>query len=137
MCRKSICIKPMSSYPPEQCHVLSESETLNAPPTYPTDQTKFLIPLLPWGPVEQMRGFREALLMSMYLNRTICVPPFWKEKTEQGVKSLGDGLPGAARFDLEELGKIIKFCPTEMIKSHCGDSFQSLMLGKWSRNLRL
>ena len=118
-----------SSYPPEQCHVLSEPEK-PLKPTYVTDQTKFLIPLLPWGPVEQMRGFREALLMSMYTNRTICIPPFWKEKSEQGMKSLGDGLPGAARFDVSELSKIIKICPTEMIRSHCGDNFQSLMLGK-------
>ena len=121
-----------ASYAPDQCHVLTEPEK-PVKVTYQTDQTKFLVPLLPWGPVEQMRGFREALLMSLYLNRTLCVPPFWKEKSELGVKSLGDGLPGAARFDVGELNKIIKLCPTEMIRSHCGETFHSLMLGKLMR----
>ena len=54
----------------DQCHVLSDSEAEKIPnPIYNLDPKKFLVPLLPWGPVEQMRGFREALLMAFYLNR--------------------------------------------------------------------
>ena len=55
-------------------------------PLYSMDKTKFLVPILPWGPVEQLRGFRESLLMAFYLNRTLCVPPFWREKAQNSLK---------------------------------------------------
>ena len=73
------------SVPPEQCHVLNDIGDQHKP-LYTMDKEKFIVPVLPWGPVEQLRGFRETLLMAFYLNRTICIPPFWREKAETSLK---------------------------------------------------
>jgi hypothetical protein len=53
---------------------------------YEMDESKLLIPVLPWGAAEQMRGFRESLLMGFFMNRTVCVPPFWRERSPSAFK---------------------------------------------------
>ena len=55
-------------------------------PMYEMDESKLLIPVLPWGAAEQMRGFRESLLMGFFMNRTVCVPPFWRERSPSAFK---------------------------------------------------
>ena len=39
-------------------------------PKYQTRKDKFLIPLIAWGPNNQLRGFREAAILAVKLNRT-------------------------------------------------------------------
>ena len=51
-------------------------------PIYKTRPNKFLIPSLTWGPNNQLRGFRESVIMAIQLNRTLCIPPFYKHKTD-------------------------------------------------------
>ena len=43
---------------------------------------KFLINCSPFGPNNQLRGFRDTVLMAIYLNRTIVFPPFFKHSTD-------------------------------------------------------
>ena len=45
---------------------------------YVTDPNKFMIPVFTYGPNNQLHGFREAIFMSIKLNRTIIPPPFFK-----------------------------------------------------------
>ena len=61
----------------------SYPRTLPALPTfYPVDTTsKLLFPFLPFGPNNQFRGFRDALVLARWLNRTLVVPPFFKHHT--------------------------------------------------------
>ncbi|XP_065188853.1 uncharacterized protein LOC135819551 [Sycon ciliatum] len=46
-----------------------------------TDTTPLLLPILPYGPNNQFRGFRDALVLAEWLNRTLVVPPFFKHHT--------------------------------------------------------
>ena len=52
-------------------------------PIYRTRANKFLIPSLTWGPNNQLRGFRESVILAIQLNRTLCIPPFYKHKTDE------------------------------------------------------
>ena len=57
-------------------------------PIYKTRPNKYLIPTLTWGPNNQLRGFREAVIMAIQLNRTLCIPPFYKHHTDKSNASL-------------------------------------------------
>ena len=59
---------------------LDEEEEIE--PIYKTRPNKYLIPTLTWGPNNQLRGFREAVIMAIQLNRTLCIPPFYKHHTD-------------------------------------------------------
>lgn len=43
---------------------------------------KFLLPLLHFGPNNQLMGLRESVFVAMYLNRTIVIPMFLKHRTD-------------------------------------------------------
>ena len=46
-----------------------------------TDPDKFLVPVLFFGPNNQIHGLREAIILSIKLNRTLALPPFYKHHT--------------------------------------------------------
>jgi len=122
-------IPSLQSVSPEKCHVLRSAP--NPPkPMYEMDESKLLIPVLPWGAAEQMRGFRESLLMGFFMNRTVCVPPFWRERSPSAFKMVGEGLPAGARIDVDELSKLVNVCSLEEVVAKCGNQFTSVMLGQ-------
>ena len=47
-------------------------------PQVTLDPEKYLIPILTYGPNNQLRGFRETIFLALKLNRTIVPPPFYK-----------------------------------------------------------
>ena len=49
----------------------------------------YLINLSPFGPNNQLRGFRDTLVLAIYLNRTIVMPPFFKHRTDSSVEREG------------------------------------------------
>ena len=54
------------------------------------DPDKFLIPVLTYGPNNQLRGFRETIFLALKLNRTIVPPPFYKHSRTDESKNDGD-----------------------------------------------
>jgi len=55
--------------------------TENIKPKIQTDPNKFLVPVLFFGPNNQIHGLREAIILSIKLNRTLALPPFYKHHT--------------------------------------------------------
>ena len=51
------------------------------------DPEHFLIPILEWGPNNQLRGFMESMYIAIQLNRTLIIPPFFKHRTDTTVLS--------------------------------------------------
>ena len=49
-------------------------------PIYKLDPEKFLVPVLFFGPNNQIHGLREAIVLAVKLNRTLALPPFHKHK---------------------------------------------------------
>jgi len=51
------------------------------------DPDHFLIPILEWGPNNQLRGFMESIYIAIQLNRTLIVPPFFKHHSDSTLLS--------------------------------------------------
>ena len=56
--------------------------TLDHNPIMPLDPNKFIMPVLPYGPNNQLRGFRETIILAIKLNRTVVMPPFYKHRSD-------------------------------------------------------
>ena len=86
----------------------------------PLRSDHFLIPVLPYGPNNQLRGFRETIILAIKLNRTVVMPPFYKHRS--------DPSPGEISFpwrkvDENMLRKFITVASAEMMASACGGKF--------------
>ena len=64
----------------EKCNI--QNPPSGKRPIYETRNDRFLIPLIAWGPNNQLRGFREAAILAVKLNRTLCIPPFFKHHSD-------------------------------------------------------
>merc|ERR1712021_260100 len=65
---------------------------------------RFLIPLLSMEPNNQLEGFLESVFLAIKLNRTLCIPPFYKHKTDD----LNEAVSSKLRLDSSELAKQTK-----------------------------
>ncbi|CAG5108482.1 Oidioi.mRNA.OKI2018_I69.chr1.g3817.t1.cds [Oikopleura dioica] len=92
---------------------------------------KFLIPFLNWGPNNQLRGLQESLILAIKLNRTLCVPFFFKHFTDL---SLSDGEEHLViprfRIDVRKIHELITTCDVHEIAGNCGGKVDSLLIGR-------
>lgn len=51
-------------------------------PLYQTNTEQFLMPVLIWGPMNQVEGFRETIALAISLNRTLVIPPMYRHFTD-------------------------------------------------------
>jgi len=121
----------------EEDHLKMHACNVKNPPTgkkpkYQTRKDKFLIPLIAWGPNNQLRGFREAAILAVKLNRTLCIPPFFKHHSDSTSTSKGgnDGLPAEVRVDLEGVRGLISTCETHEIQEKCGAKIHSIFMAR-------
>ena len=84
-------------------------------PFYRTDPKRYLIPLLSMGPNNQLEGFLESVFLAIKLNRTLCIPPFYKHKTDDFSEAVSSNL----RLDTSELSNLMTICETHEIKQNC------------------
>jgi hypothetical protein len=84
-------------------------------PIFPTDSNRLLIPLLPMGPNNQLEGFLESVFLAIKLNRTICIPPFFKHRTDE----LNQAISSDLRIDSKILSYLTTTCETKEIRSKC------------------
>lgn len=114
----------------ETCNI--ENPKTGKSPIYTTRKDRFLIPLIAWGPNNQLRGFREAAILAVKLNRTLCIPPFFKHHSDSTSSSKGgnDGLPAEVRIDLEGVRGLISTCETDEIQEACGARMNSIFMAR-------
>lgn len=114
----------------EKCNIQNPSSGKR--PIYETRNDRFLIPLIAWGPNNQLRGFREAAILAVKLNRTLCIPPFFKHHSDStsAAKGGNDGLPAEVRIDLEGVRGLVSTCETEEIQSKCGAKIQTIFMAR-------
>lgn len=82
---------------------------------YQTDPERFIIPLLSMGPNNQLEGFLESVFLAIKLNRTLCIPPFFKHKTDE----LNQSVSAELRIDKNVLSKFITICTEEELPLKC------------------
>lgn len=86
-------------------------------PVLDLDTTRFLVPVLPFGPNNQMRGFREALFMAIATNRTIILPPFFKHMRNDASANSNDIIVDAYhRLDVEILRQFVPVLPAHKFR---------------------
>lgn len=49
-------------------------------PIYDVNKEKFLLPVLNWGPNNQLTGLYESMMLARILDRTLVVPPFYRHQ---------------------------------------------------------
>ena len=71
----------------------------------------YLINVSPFGPNNQLRGFRDTIILAIYLNRTIVMPPFFKHRSDPSQSRLNyiyqDGSQKVDPLKLAELLPVI------------------------------
>lgn len=77
----------------------------------------FLLNLSPFGPNNQLRGFRDSLVLSIYLNRTVVIPSFFKHRTDPSYHSGSTYQDGQQKIDGL---KLAEFVPTITMKEYGG-----------------
>ena len=107
----------------EPHHPLLQQHLLNI------NHKKFLLPLLVNGPNNQLIGFRDAVFLSIILNRTLVVPRFYEHKTDQPVEA-------DLRVDLQVLSKLIPLESASRINELCRGGIGALFLTNKSSWIR-
>lgn len=67
---------------PFDLHSKSSSQQDSHQPLHNVRKTHYLLNLSPFGPNNQFRGFRDSLMLSIYLNRTLVLPLFFKHNSD-------------------------------------------------------
>ncbi|CAG5079027.1 Oidioi.mRNA.OKI2018_I69.PAR.g9150.t1.cds [Oikopleura dioica] len=85
-------------------------------PIHRTDPNRFFIPFLSMGPNNQLEGFLESVFLAIKLNRTMCIPPFFRHKTDEALSS---SISADLRINRKKLSEFVTFCDTEQIQEKC------------------
>ena len=74
-------------------------------PLYKTSTTRYIMPVLIWGPMNQVEGLRETIALAIRLNRTIVIPPMYRHFTDpNGPNGIVDP---EIRIDIPSVRKLI------------------------------
>lgn len=122
---------------PEECPVdigVYDSKSKSLP-----RDTKFVFPILKWGPNNQILGFYEAMHLANYLNRSIVLPVFHLHDTDRASNASYqyDAVPGELRVNapaipnLVTMGDFNHFCHHEVSAVYLPtDVFNSGIFGR-------
>jgi len=71
---------------------------------YRLRKDRFLVPALTYGPNNQLRGFRESVLLAIFTNRSLVMPPFFKHnRNDPTLESHDTVVSPAVRINPEKL----------------------------------
>lgn len=74
-------------------------------PIYKTSAERFIMPVLIWGPMNQVEGLRETIALAIRLNRTVVIPPMYRHFTDpNGPNGIVDS---DIRLDIPSVRKLI------------------------------
>ena len=108
-----------------KCNYLDE-ESISGKPMFDTDPERFIVAISHNGPTNQLMGLRDAIFLSVKLNRTLILPKFLKVNDDPE----GNEVPAEYRFNVESLSKMIKFKKNNQLKDVCSDGIQQLVTGR-------
>ena len=105
-----------------------EEEAVPVKPLINTDPGRYLVAISHNGPTNQLMGLRDAIFLSIRLNRTLILPKFFKVKTESTVG--GNEVPAEYRFNLESLAKLIPYKQNNELQDVCSEGVGQLVTGR-------
>ena len=97
-------------------------------PLIKTNPERFLVTMSHNGPTNQLMGLRDAIFLSICLNRTLVLPKFYKVKIED--PDGDDTVPAESRIDIKALSKLIPFHRSDKLHLLCKDGIDQLITGR-------
>lgn len=96
-------------------------------------QDHFLLPILCYGPNNQILGLRESIVMAIKLNRTLIAPPFFKHKRNDN-SAMDDNqiLEVDSRIDIDRLRELIPLKPSHSAHEACNNQFDAFYTTRMS-----
>ena len=92
------------------CNFKAKESKTQIEPIYATRPNKLLLPVLNWGPNNQLRGFRESAILAIQLNRTLCIPPFFRHHSVSSKDDLVEAIEPDYRINVEKVKHLISTC---------------------------
>ena len=110
-----------SSYCPKQPDT---TRLKNIPiPKFKLDANKYLIPLLLWGPSNQLVGFRESVALAIILNRTLILPKMYRHYVDpaSGTTEWHDAIDPGMKLSITHLQKLLPVVYISELHKICPD----------------
>ena len=90
-------------------------------PIYEMDREKFLIPILNWGPNNQVTGLYESMILARHLNRTFVMPPFYRHEFDP--RKISQPYVGVeSRVNPNKIREYLTTVPLSYMKTVCDDT---------------
>ena len=90
-----------------------------------TKNTKFLLPIVKWGPNNQILGFYEAMHLSNYLGTKLVLPPFYFHESDFKRNKELQTVIGEIRVNAEGIDNLVNM--NDYVE-HCGDQPEAVLL---------
>ena len=99
-------------------------------PKYNLRKDYFITPVFTYGPNNQLRAFRESILLAIFTNRTLILPPFYKHNRNDAGADGKDRIaePGM-RIDVELVRRYLTTSNGAAASKLCDKSFDAVFLG--------
>ena len=122
--------------PPGNTTTKCNHDPFHLEPEIRLDPDHFLIPILEWGPNNQLRGFMESMYIAIQLNRTLIVPPFFKHRTDTTILSheTQDALHPNKRIDPYLVSKYLSSYEDYDMKRLCGGKVNAVFKARQECN---
>ena len=98
---------------------------------------RYLLNLSPFGPNNQIRGFRDTIVLAIYLNRTIIMPPWYRHEFDPALKRIQGKRDRDLNYrdfsdlmDVEELAKYVTVLPFSALKDVCPDGMDAAFFAR-------
>lgn len=113
-----------------ECFANYNYNELDPNPKYQMHSDKFLVPILLWGPNNQIRGFAETIFLAIKLNRTILIPPFFRHTSDEQNDEHSTVLQPELVVDIQALSKFISIAPYSAAHETCENKIDTILLSR-------
>ena len=108
----------------------------NVKPLNHMNPEKFIMSLSPFGPNNQIRGFRDTLILAKYLNRTVILPPWVRHPSDPASDKTNTNFAKNMHqftdlMDAETLAEYVSVLPFSKLKEKCGEGFAAALFARW------
>ena len=104
---------------------LKHDKLISKNPLVETDQSRYLLAIAHNGPTNQLLGLREAIFLSIRMNRTLILPKFFKVSIDRSSKIRE--VPAEYRFDLSSLSNLVPFEFNNKSQEICENGLEVLL----------
>ena len=91
------------------------------PPIHKLNPDKFLLPILNWGPNNQMTGLYESMALAVSLDRTFVMPPMFRHEFDAKIKSQ-PFIGVESRANPLKIREYLSTVPVSYMKEMCNNS---------------